>query len=183
MNSELADKILYPALCLLAVAAIVAVANENPANPAALELGDGNVHQQLSTTELVSDAEQVKQESRLALPATAGAELQAPEIGETEDGEVVWAEITDAISGLNGMVGGQLFRDLRRVDSNQMEVRLDADYWQRVLYQTRVDLKNDISNIWHLYVQKYNNSASSSVFFIDDVSGKTIDIFSKVGSD
>ncbi len=93
--------------------------------------------------------------------------------------EEVWSEISQAISGLNDMVGDEMFRDLRRTDNNRMEVRVDLDYWQRVRYQTRVDLKNDISNIWHLYVQQYSDDPGSSVFFIDDDTNKTIDIFSQ----
>lgn len=106
---------------------------------------------------------------------TTSAEAEA-----IRDREEVWAEISQAISGLNDMVGDEMFRDLRRTDSNRMEVRLDLDYWQRVRYETRVDLKNDISNIWHLYVLQYSTDRQSSVFFIDDHTDKTIDIFSKI---
>ena len=55
----------------------------------------------------------------------------------------------------------------------------DLEFWQRVRYETRVDLKNDISNIWHLYVRQYNENNESSVFFVDDITGKTIDIFTQ----
>lgn len=99
---------------------------------------------------------------------------------DARDKEEVWAEISEAISGLNEMVGDEMFRDLRRLEDNRMEVRVDVNYWQRVRYQTRVDLKNDISNIWHLYVLQYAGEPSSSVYFIDDQTNKTIDIFSQV---
>ena len=77
------------------------------------------------------------------------------------------------------MVGDEMFRDLRRTDENRMEVRVDLNFWQRVRYETRVDLKNDISNIWHLYVLQYGGQDNSSVYFIDDDTNKTIDIFSQ----
>lgn len=95
------------------------------------------------------------------------------------DGEQVWADISDAITGLNDMVGDNMFKDLVRRNATTMEVRVDLDYWQRVRYETRVDLKNDISNIWHLYVKEYNQDRQSAVYFIDDRSGKTIDIFTQ----
>lgn len=93
--------------------------------------------------------------------------------------EEVWGEISQAISGLNDMVGDEMFRDLRRTESNRMEVRVDLHFWRRVRYETRVDLKNDISNIWHLYVLQYADDDDSTVYFIDDETNKTIDIFSK----
>lgn len=95
------------------------------------------------------------------------------------DKERVWTEISDAISGLNDMVGDKMFRDLRRTSESTMEVRVDMNYWERVRYQTRVDLKNDISNIWHLYARQYGEVEESSVYFIDDLSNKTIDIFTQ----
>ena len=72
-----------------------------------------------------------------------------------------------------------MFRQLVRKNETTMEVRVDSGFWQRVRYETRVDLKNDISNIWHLYVRQYNDNNESSVFFVDDNSGKTIDIFTQ----
>ncbi len=93
--------------------------------------------------------------------------------------EQVWSDISDAITSLNDMVGDDMFRELTRKSPTTMEVRVDLDYWQRVRYETRVDLKNDISNIWHLYVRQYNEDNESAVFFIDDLSGKTIDIFTQ----
>lgn len=112
-----------------------------------------------------------------ALPVDHGAGTSTSDPGSTA--EEVWSEISEAISGLNDMVGDEMFRDLRRTDNNRMEVRVDLNYWQRVRYQTRVDLKNDISNIWHLYVLQYSDTPESSVFFIDDDTNKTIDIFSQ----
>ena len=76
-------------------------------------------------------------------------------------------------------VGDNMFRQLVRKNATTMEVRVDSGFWQRVRYETRVDLKNDISNIWHLYVRQYNENNESSVFFVDDNSGKTIDIFTQ----
>ena len=108
-----------------------------------------------------------------------------PELAEAKsdnadrDKEEVWIEISQAISGLNDMVGDKMFRDLRRTSETQMEVRVDLRFWQRVRYETRVDLKNDISNIWHLYVQQYSEEDQSAVYFIDDQTNKTIDIFSQ----
>ena len=108
-----------------------------------------------------------------------------PELAEAKsenadrDKEEVWIEISQAISGLNDMVGDKMFRDLRRTSESQMEVRVDLRFWQRVRYETRVDLKNDISNIWHLYVQQYSEEDQSAVYFIDDQTNKTIDIFSQ----
>lgn len=93
--------------------------------------------------------------------------------------EKVWSDISEAITGLNDMVGDNMFRQLVRKNETTMEVRVDSGFWQRVRYETRVDLKNDISNIWHLYVRQYNDNNESSVFFVDDNSGKTIDIFTQ----
>ncbi len=93
--------------------------------------------------------------------------------------EKVWSDISEAITGLNDMVGDNMFRQLVRKNATTMEVRVDSGFWQRVRYETRVDLKNDISNIWHLYVRQYNENNESSVFFVDDNSGKTIDIFTQ----
>ncbi len=124
----------------------------------------------LSTTDLITD-----------LSTKASGELtdQQQSAGELEDKEKVWLEINQAISSLNDMVGSEMFRELHRASDSRMEVRLDAGYWRRVMYQTRVDLKNDISNIWHLYVRQYNGYNESSVYFVDDITGKTIDIFSR----
>lgn len=134
------------------------------------------------TLESVDDDAIVNNKDPQAEIATmAGGSLNIP-VGDDEfprDQEQVWGEISQAISGLNDMVGDEMFRDLRRTEGNRMEVRVDAHFWQRVRYETRVDLKNDISNIWHLYVLQYVNDDSSSVYFIDDKTNKTIDIFSK----
>ena len=60
-----------------------------------------------------------------------------------------------------------------------MEVLLDNSFWKRVRYQTRVDLKTDISNLWHLYVTEYGYAGSSVVYFIDESDNSVIDIFSR----
>ncbi len=96
-----------------------------------------------------------------------------------DDQEEIWVEISDAIESLNEVVGDKMFLDLRRKNASEMEVRVDAGFWQRVRYQTRVDLKNDISNIWHLYVKQYYEGEFSSVRFVDDTTDKTIDIFTQ----
>jgi len=98
---------------------------------------------------------------------------------EVHDKEEIWSEISDAIASLNDVVGDEMFLDLRRKENNQMEVRVDIGFWQRVRYQTRVDLKKDISNIWHLYVKQYYDGDYSAVHFIDDSTEKTIDIFTQ----
>ncbi len=110
--------------------------------------------------------------------------LQEQKFSASEDEEVkskedVWTEINTAISHLNQRIGSSMFRDLKRLSNTEMEVRLDASYWDRVLYQTRVSLKKDISDIWHLFVIQYNDDDKSAVFFIDDKTGKTIDIFTR----
>jgi len=91
----------------------------------------------------------------------------------------VWLEIDEAISGLNELVGVEMFLDVKRGVKGQMEVLLDNSYWKRVRYQTRVDLKTDISNLWHLYVTEYDHASSSVVYFIDESDGNVIDIFSR----
>lgn len=93
--------------------------------------------------------------------------------------EDVWLEINDAISGLNELVGAEMFVDVKRGDKGQMEILLDNEYWKRVRYQTRVDLKTDISNLWHLYATEYDQAESSVVYFIDETDGRVIDIFSR----
>jgi len=103
----------------------------------------------------------------------------AVDIEDKPNKEKVWSDISQAITSLNDMVGDEMFRELHRKSATTMEVRVDLEYWQRVRYETRVDLKNDISNIWHLYVRQYNDDNQSAVFFIDDRSGKTIDIFTQ----
>ena len=100
-------------------------------------------------------------------------------VEETHDKEEIWSEISDAIASLNDVVGDEMFLDLLRKNESQMEVRIDLGFWQRVRYQTRVDLKKDISNIWHLYVKQYHGNEYSSVHFIDDSTDKTIDIFTQ----
>ena len=91
----------------------------------------------------------------------------------------VWLEIDDAISGLNELVGVEMFLDVKRGEKGQMEVLLDNSFWKRVRYQTRVDLKTDISNLWHLYVTEYGYAGNSVVYFIDESDGSVIDIFSR----
>lgn len=98
---------------------------------------------------------------------------------EVKSREDVWTEINLAIAHLNRQIGSSMFRDLKRLSASEMEVRLDSRYWDRVVYQTRVSLKKDISDIWHLFVIQYNNDNNSAVFFIDDETGKTIDIFTR----
>lgn len=115
---------------------------------------------------------------------SANKDAAATDIAEQDeqdprDKEEIWIEISDAISSLNKVVGDNMFLDLQRKDASNMEVRIDAGYWQRVRYQTRVDLKNDISNIWHLYVKQYHGGDYSSVRFVDDTTDKTIDIFTQ----
>jgi len=101
------------------------------------------------------------------------------ESGESGKKEQVWKEINDAIYGLNDVVGDDLFLDVKRIQKGQMEIRLDDGLWKRVRYQTRVDLKTDISNLWHLYVVEYGYAGSSVVYFVDDGDDRVIDIFSK----
>lgn len=115
----------------------------------------------------------------VAAEANAGNPIDESTGEAPRDKEEIWGEISQAISGLNDMVGDEMFRDLRRTEDNRMEVRVDLHFWQRVRYETRVDLKNDISNIWHLYVLQYADEESSTVYFIDDETNKTIDIFSQ----
>jgi len=95
------------------------------------------------------------------------------------DAESLWLEITDAISGLNDLVGVDMFLEVKQADKGQLEVLLDRAYWKRVSYVTRVNLKTDISNLWHLYVNEYKQYDSSVVYFIDNADGKVIDIFSQ----
>ena len=72
-----------------------------------------------------------------------------------------------------------MFLDVKRGEKGQMEVLLDNSFWKRVRYQTRVDLKTDISNLWHLYVKEYRQDETSVVYFINDADDKVIDIFSQ----
>jgi len=114
--------------------------------------------------------------------SSAGSQnLPSPPVydGEEEDKNKVWLEINEAISGLNDLVGAEMFLHVGRLQKGQMEVRLDDELWKRVRYQTRVDLKTDISNLWHLYVTEYGYAGSSVVYFIDDANGRVIDIFSR----
>ena len=101
-----------------------------------------------------------------------------PDQAEPKKDEV-WSEINDAISGLNDLVGVEMFTNVKRTQKGQLEVMLDRQYWDRVNYVTRVDLKTDISNLWHLYVKEYSAFESSVVYFIDVGTGKVIDIFSR----
>lgn len=91
----------------------------------------------------------------------------------------VWGEINDAIFGLNELIGDELFLVVDRKQKGQMEIRLDDSLWKRVRYQTRVDLKTDISNLWHLYVREYGYAGASVVYFLDNSDDRVIDIFSK----
>ena len=130
---------------------------------------------------LPENAELLTASSRKPAEASslAGASSDSAIDEDKPQKEKVWSDISQAITSLNDMVGDDMFRELHRKSATTMEVRVDLDYWQRVRYETRVDLKNDISNIWHLYVRQYNDDNQSAVFFIDDRSGKTIDIFTQ----
>jgi hypothetical protein len=119
------------------------------------------------------------EEALLVGKSSSSTVAEQPGDTDANDQEEVWVEISDAIEGLNDVVGDRMFLDLRRKNESEMEVRLDAGFWERVRYQTRVDLKNDISNIWHLYVRQYYDGGFSSVRFVDDETDKTIDIFSQ----
>lgn len=110
---------------------------------------------------------------------TPANDLSPVTTDDDNDQEEIWVEISDAIESLNEVVGDRMFLDLRRKNQSEMEVRVDVGFWQRVRYQTRVDLKNDISNIWHLYVKQYYAGEFSSVRFVDDQTDKTIDIFTQ----
>ena len=117
---------------------------------------------------------------RLTIPSPVPAETPDTVSNSTEDKkEQIWLEIEDAISGLNNLVGVEMFVDVKRGDKGQMEVLLDNTFWKRVRYQTRVELKNDISNLWHLYVTEYGTAGSSVVYFINETDGRVIDIFSR----
>jgi len=132
-----------------------------------------------ATPELIT-ASSRKPADPVSEDASATAEASTAEEQQDEPHrEKVWGDISGAITSLNDMVGDDMFRQLTRKSSTAMEVRVDVDFWQRVRYETRVDLKNDISNIWHLYVRQYNEDNESAVFFIDDKTGKTIDIFTQ----
>ena len=120
-----------------------------------------------------------------ATPQTVLIEAKSIDSGAVQaeppaDGEGVWTDINDAISNLNKLVGAEMFLEVKRAEKGQMEVRLDKGFWDRVQYKTRVELKTDISDLWHLYATQYNYVESSVVYFIDDTNGKVIDIFSKV---
>lgn len=95
------------------------------------------------------------------------------------DADQLWGEINEAISGLNDLVGVEMFLDVRQGEEARLEVLLDKKYWDRVSYITRVNLKTDISNLWHLYVKEYRQDETSVVYFIDDGNDKVIDIFSQ----
>ena len=138
-------------------------------------------HSDKSAEAEVIPASSRKPENRVTDEAAALAEsTEVLEGGQDKPPrEKVWNDINKAITGLNDMVGDNMFRQLVRKNSTSMEVRVDLEFWQRVRYETRVDLKNDISNIWHLYVRQYNENNESSVFFVDDITGKTIDIFTQ----
>lgn len=136
----------------------------------------GNLH--ASTT---ADADQLQ-----SVVQPQGADAQAADQNGSEsqsarprNKEAVWRDINDAIYGLNELVGVEMFLNIQRIQKGQLEVSLAKSYWDRVQYQTRVDLKNDISELWHLYATEYNHSESSVVYFIDYESKKVIDIFSK----
>jgi hypothetical protein len=124
-------------------------------------------------------SESTDQTDAIKADPIAGDTAVADSSDQVHDKEEIWSEISDAIASLNDVVGDEMFLDLRRKDGNQMEVRVDVGFWQRVRYQTRVDLKNDISNIWHLYVKQYHDGDFSAVHFVDDSTDKTIDIFTQ----
>lgn len=107
------------------------------------------------------------------LPAPKSEPLDA------RDPADVWTDISSAIISLNEVVGVKMVVDVNQIEEATMEVTLDKSYWDRVLYQTRADIKSDISRLWHLYVQEYREASSSVVYFIDHSTGRTIDIFSK----
>ena len=117
------------------------------------------------------------------LPETQKASLKASESQKKDQSESrkeeVWVDISDTISSLNELVGAEMFRQIQRLPNGQLQVRLDRTYWERVMYLTRSDLKTDISNLWHLYVDQFDSSDTSSVYFLDDTTGKVIDIFSQ----
>lgn len=148
-----------------------------------------------STPTVTTQAVVVEAKSPAVKPQSSAARLSPPAAGshsQSESGqnagslksgsektEQVWAEINDAISGLNDLVGAEMFLSVKRGQKGQMEIRLDDSIWKRVRYQTRVDLKTDISDLWHLYVTEYGYAGSSVVYFIDDNDGRVIDIFSR----
>lgn len=72
-----------------------------------------------------------------------------------------------------------MFLGILRGQNGQLEINVDGGLWERVRYQTRVNLKSDISALWHLYVKDYAPAVRSVVYFKDDSNGKVIDIFSK----
>ena len=110
---------------------------------------------------------------------SAGNRIAGRDTADENKRNEVWQEIDDAISGLNELVGVEMFLDVKRGSKGQMEVVLDNTFWKRVRYQTRVDLKTDISNLWHLYVTGYGYADGSVVYFIDETDGSVIDIFSR----
>jgi len=130
----------------------------------------------VSTVDSLPEASQeTVQESLQVQPQSFSATRDSTENKKNE----VWLEIDDAISGLNELVGAEMFLDVKRGEKGQMEVLLDNSFWKRVRYQTRVDLKTDISNLWHLYVTEYGYAGNSVVYFIDESDGSVIDIFSR----
>ena len=90
--------------------------------------------------------------------------------------EQVWEEIEQAIAGLNELVGAEMFLGILRGQNGQLEINVDGGLWERVRYQTRVNLKSDISALWHLYVKDYAPAVRSVVYFKDDSNGKVIDL-------
>jgi hypothetical protein len=176
--ADQADKIKIGADKQESVAADAAAASDaavpGPAVPDTVEGADTSA----LASQVIPAASRQPAKSALDTP-TDDTQTAAESAEPQPDGESVWADISDAITGLNDMVGDNMFKDLVRRNATTMEVRVDLDYWQRVRYETRVDLKNDISNIWHLYVKEYNQDRQSAVYFIDDRSGKTIDIFTQ----
>jgi hypothetical protein len=176
--ADQADKIKIGADKQESVAADAAAASDSAApGPAVPDTVEGADTSALASQVIPAAS---RQPAKSALDTPTDDTQTAAESAEPQpDGESVWADISDAITGLNDMVGDNMFKDLVRRNATTMEVRVDLDYWQRVRYETRVDLKNDISNIWHLYVKEYNQDRQSAVYFIDDRSGKTIDIFTQ----
>ena len=124
-------------------------------------------------------SEFVGSEDNTTSEANLQDEASSNDQASPKDQESVWADISNAIISLNAAVGAEMFLGLSRAQKGQMEVRLDKSYWDRVQYQTRVSLKSDISDLWHLYAKEYKYAESSVVYFIDDQTDKVIDIFSK----
>lgn len=142
--------------------AVMIQANSPAEAVASADSGSGQARVELGLSEELQRTEEDSQETQT--PATK---------------EQVWEEITQAISGLNELIGAEMFIDVIRSQNGQMEITVDGNLWERVRYQTRVNLKSDISALWHLYVKQYDPAVRSVVYFKDDSNDKVIDIFSK----